>query len=70
MRWTHWRERLYPNDDHQHCVFCHTNIEDTAVTQAWRALDGNEVEHWVCGGCFEKLRYRLGLTPAFPARWE
>ena len=63
-RWTHWRERLDPHDDHQHCVFCHTNIEDNAVTEAWRAFNEKGVEQWICAGCFETLHGRFGWKAA------
>lgn len=59
-RWTHWRDRTDAHDDHQHCMCCHTNIEDDAVTEAWRSLQENDVEVWVCAGCFEKLHERFG----------
>jgi hypothetical protein len=59
-RWAHWRERRYEHDDHQHCGFCHTNIEDDAVTEAWLTLGDDDVERWVCAGCFEKLHARFG----------
>ncbi len=59
-RWMHWRDRQDPNDGPQHCFFCHTNIETGAVEAAWRAVDENDVEHWGCAGCFEKLHERFG----------
>jgi hypothetical protein len=61
-RWAHWRDRQDPNDDHQHCMFCHTNIEDDALTEAWCSVDANDYERWVCGGCFEKLRERFAWS--------
>jgi hypothetical protein len=62
-RWARWRDRQDPDDDHQHCLFCRTNIEDDALTEAWCSLDEDNCEYWVCGGCFEKLRERFGWTP-------
>ncbi len=59
-RWARWDERRYPDDDHQHCIFCHTNIEDDALTEAWLTLGDDDCERWVCAGCFDKLRDRFG----------
>jgi hypothetical protein len=66
--WTRWRDREDPGDDHQHCWFCRTNIEDDAVTQAWRTFGDGDYERWVCAGCFEKLKERFGWTGTSPSR--
>lgn len=59
-RWMQWRDRRDPDDDHQHCRFCHTNIQDDAVSEAWCSHDQEDYERWVCAGCFEKLHERFG----------